>query len=352
MWSSTSPAAAVAAHASLAVLAAVLTAAVAGCSGDEAATVDGVEVPDGYEVTLIADGLDRPTQLTPGPDGSLLVAQLNGAEGEESGQVLRLDPGDSAERTVLFDGLVTPTGVVAIGSDVWVMEQRRLSRGAVTGGNLEVVFDELPYNDRSEGTLSVDEQGRLLYNTSGSVDGVEAAEGSGVLWALAPGSEPEPLATGFKHAYARTFDDEGTLWQTEVSDGTYDGQPPPDELVAVEPGDDFGWPQCIGDRQPVESYEGTQERCADTPRPQALFAPGATPTSVAVAPWDPDVLLVALWNERRIVTVDRTRGDGPVRPETFLTGIERPQHLLADGERLLITDFEDGRLLAVTAAEG
>nr|MBA3984531.1 hypothetical protein [Acidimicrobiia bacterium] len=45
-------------------------------------------------------------------------------------------------------------------------------------------------------------------------------------------------------------------------------------------------------------------------------------------------------------------GDGPVRPETFLTGIERPQHLLADGERLLITDFEDGRILAVTAAEG
>ncbi|MDQ3738883.1 MAG: PQQ-dependent sugar dehydrogenase [Actinomycetota bacterium] len=324
--------------------------ALAACSGDDAETVEGVEAPEGFEVTLVADGLDGPTQLTQGPDGSLLVAQLNGAEGAGTGQVLRLGADDLDERTVLYEGLVKPTGVALVGSDVWVMEERRLSQGPVTGGELEVVLDELPYNGRSEGTLTVDDQGRVLYNTSGSIDGLEAAEGSGVLWALEPGSEPEPVATGFKHAYARTFDDEGTLWQTEMSDGTYDGELPPDELVAVEPGDDFGWPQCIGDRQPVEFYEGTPERCAKTPRSQALFPPTSTPTSVAVAPWDADVLLVALWNQGVIVTVDRARRDGPVRPETFLTGIGRPQHLLADGARLLITDFEDGRILAVTGA--
>ena len=152
---------------------------------------------------------------------------------------------------------------------------------------------------------------------------------------------------GFKHAYARTFAADGTLWQTEMSDGSYDGQPAPDELLAVEPGDDFGWPQCIGDRTAVAEYGGTTERCAGTPRSHALFAPGATPTSVAVAPWDPDVLLVALWNAGEVVAV-AADAPAPVEPTPFLTGLAHPQHLVADGDRLLVVDFDGGRVLAVT----
>ena len=38
----------------------------------------------------------------------------------------------------------------------------------------------------------------------------------------------------------------------------------------------------------------------------------------------------------------------PVAPTTFLTGIEHPQTLVSDGERLLVVDFGGGRILAVT----
>ncbi|MGH9272044.1 MAG: PQQ-dependent sugar dehydrogenase [Ilumatobacteraceae bacterium] len=318
--------------------------------GDDGAgvAVEDVEVPEGFEVTEVRSGLVGPSQISPGPDGTLLVAQLNGGEGDGTGQVLLLDPGSDAEPTVLFDGLQKPTGVALLEDEVWVMEERTLSRGSLAGGELEVVLDDLPYNGRSEGTLSTTTDGRLLYNTSGTIDGTAAADGSGILWALTPGGQPEELARGFKHAYARTYDDAGTLWQTEMSDGTYDGEPAPDELVAVAPGDDFGWPRCIGDGQPVTFYEGTAEICASTPPSQALFDPGATPTSVAIAPWDGEVLLVALWNQGRVVSVSRQQGDGPVPITDFLTGVANPQHLLADGDRLLLTDFTGGRLLAIT----
>lgn len=331
------------------LLAAVLLAAAATSCGDRTESVDGVRTPDGFEVTEFADGFSGPTQITRGPDGTLLVGQLNGSEGGGDGQVLRVDLGDPDERMVLFDNLLKPTGVVLAGSDIWVMEERQLSRGPVDGGELDVVLGDLPYNGRSQGTLTVDAGGRVLYNTSGTVDGSQAADGSAALWALEPGGEPERVASGFKHAYARTFDADGTLWQTELSDGTYDGKPPPDELVAVERGDDFGWPKCIGDRQPVEEYGGTRELCDKTPRPQALFEPTATPTSVAVAPWDPDVLLVALWNRGEVVTVDRSASERPVEAKVFLIGIKRPQHLLALDDRLLVSDFESGRILSVTA---
>lgn len=328
-----------------------LVVALGGCGGidDGASPADGaIDVPDGFAIVEVRAGLRGPTQISPGPDGTLLVAQLNGGEGEGTGQVLLVHLASDAEPTVLFDGLQKPTGVTLLNDEVWVMEERTLSRGPITGGELEVVLDDLPYNGRSEGTLTAAPDGRLLYNTSGSIDGTGTAEGSGTLWALTPGGDPEVVALGFKHAYARVYDEAGMLWQTEISDGTYDGEPPPDELVAVTPGDDFGWPRCIGDRLPVEFYEGTAESCAETPRSQALFDPGATPTAVAVAPWDPDVLLVALWNEGRVVAVPRRAGEGPVAGEDFLTGIAHPQHLLADGDRLLVTDFDGGRILAVT----
>ena len=322
---------------------------VVGCGSDGAETVDEVTVPDGYDVTEIATDLTGPTQIVRAPDGRLLAAHLNGGEGSTNGQVLAID--DDDESTVLFEGLRKPTGVAVVGDEIWVMEERRLSRGQLDGGDLEVVLDELPYNGRSEGTLTATPDDRLLYNTSGTVRDKAAADGSGTLWSLTPGGEPEPVATGFKHAYARTYDDAGTLWQTEMSDGSYDGQPAPDELVAVEPGDDFGWPSCIGDRQPVEEFDGTEERCADTPRSHAVFEPGATPTSVAVAPWDPDTLLVALWNRGEVVEMPRQESDGPVEASAFLTGIEHPQHLLADDDRLLVVDFDGGRILAVERSD-
>lgn len=320
-----------------------LTAA-AGCGSDAPESVEGVTVSDGFEVTEVAVGLTGPTQIVRAPDGRLLAAHLNGGEGSTDGQVLAID--DEGESSVLFDGLRKPTGLAVVDDEVWVMEERRLSRGPLDGGELEVVLDELPYNGRSEGTLTATPDDRLLYNTSGTVRDDAAADGSATLWVLGPDGEPAPVATGFKHAYARTYDDADTLWQTEMSDGRYDGEPAPDELVAVEPGDDFGWPRCIGDRQPVAEFDGTADGCAETPRSHALFEPGATPTSVAVAPWDPETLLVALWNRGQVVELPRD-GERPVEAEPFLTGIEHPQHLLADGERLLVVDFDGGRILSV-----
>jgi len=333
------------------------------CGSDGPPSVDGIEVPDGFGVTEVVAGLRGPTQFVVGDDGTAIVAQLNGEEGGGTGQILAVSldgdddgdgdgDGDGDEPTVLFDGLAKPTGVEVLGGQIWVMEERRLSSGPLEGGQLTTVLDELPFNGRSEGTLTATDDGRLLYDTSGTLDGVNAAEDSGILWSLTPGGEPEELARGFKHAYARTFDADGALWQTEMSDGSYDGEPAPDELVAVEPGDDFGWPQCIGDRMAVEFYDGSAESCAATPRSHALFDPGATPTSVAVAPWDGDTLLVALWNQGRVVSVSRQGGEeGPVEVTDFLTGLERPQHLVADGDRLLVGDYDGGRILAVTETD-
>lgn len=317
-----------------------------GCGAGETGTGDDLTL------TEIATGFGGPTQIAVAPDGRLLVAELNGAEGEGRGRILAVSGEDGSDREVLVEGLLTPTGVVVENDRLWVMEQRRLTVGPFADPSRRVVVhDDLPFNGRSEGTLTAFPGGGVIYNTSGSRDAARPEElkpGSGTLWAQrTPDAEPEAYATGFKHAYAHVVDVDGALWSTEMSDGRLDDAVPPDELVRVRPGDDFGYPRCVGDRVPVAELGADDDTCAGTPRSHALFEPGATPTSVALAPWDDDVLVVALWNRGEIVSVPRAETGRPHRAEVLVAGVGNPQHLVTDGDRLLVSDFSGGRILAI-----
>jgi glucose/arabinose dehydrogenase len=299
---------------------------------------------------VVVEGLRGPTQIAPDGRGGYVVAELNGSEGAGAGRVLHLQTLVSTP-SVLVDGLLTPTGVTVDGDLLWIMERRTLTVGPLDDpSDRTVVLDELPFNGRSEGTISAVEGGGILYDTSGSrFGGGELVEGSGTLWYLAgPDVEPEPFATGFKHAYAHTTLDDERWLVTEMSDGRLDGDVPPDELVIASDGDDFAYPRCVGDRTPVGETGGTDSECDTTPPSLALFPSSATPTGVAVAPWDPSTVLVALWNRGEVVAEPTSPGDVPHEPVVAFAGIEHPQHLLTDGDRVLLTDHDGGRVLALT----
>ena len=299
-------------------------------------------------VEVVADGFSGPTQIAHDGRGGFVLAELNGGERDGTGRVLHLETVD-AEPTVLVEGLMTPTGVVIDGELLWIMERRTLSVGPLDEpSDRRIVLDDLPFNGRSEGTLSPIDGGGILFNTSGRRDGGDLVDGSGRLFYLAdPDAEPEEFAAGFKHAYAHAPLVDGRWLVTEISDGRLDDERPPDELMIVERGDDFGYPRCIGDRQPVEETGGTTEECDAGPRSLALFEAQATPTGVAVAPWDDGTVLVALWVRGEIVAVPVGPGDQPHDPVVVVDTIEHPQHLLADGDRILITDHGTGRILAL-----
>ena len=147
----------------------------AGCGSDEPV--------EPFAAVVVVDGLDRPTQLAV-TDDAWFVAQLNGAEDDGTGQVLRLDPGDlDAAPVVVLDGLTKPTGVAVFAGELWVMEERRLTRGPLDGSDREVVVENLAFNGRSEGTLTVDGD-RLLFDTSGTTrrTPTSAGESPGVTW--------------------------------------------------------------------------------------------------------------------------------------------------------------------------
>lgn len=220
-------------------------------------------------------------------------------------------------------------------------------------GRLEPVLGDLPFNGRSNGTLTVSPDGKLLFETSGRRQGNQAQPGSATLWQMSPDdpTEPAPLAGGFKGAYAHTFDAGGNLFSTDIGDDPVNGHPPPDEVNLVVPGGDYGWPHCFGDREAALNYGGTPEKCRETKPPLAVFAPQSTPTSVVASPFEQNDLLVALWGpvNPRVVRV-------PYNPETFqaseaatfIAGLTLPQSLLVlpDGS-LLVSDFARGTVYRI-----
>ncbi|MCA9937910.1 MAG: PQQ-dependent sugar dehydrogenase [Anaerolineales bacterium] len=338
----------------------VLLLAACGRTGDVAPTVmpaqNDLQMPAGYHAEQAWEGLQGPTQMIWGPDGWLWLAQLNGPENAGTGQIIALSLPDGQQR-LLLDNLFKPTGLAFLDGALWIAAGNTLLRAPLSpDGRLEppqTILADLPYNSRSNGTLTVTPDGFLIYETSGSRQGNQPRPGSATLWRLDPAhpDRPQPIATGLKGAYAHTFDAAGRLWITEIGDDKVNGTAPPDELNLVVMGADFGWPACFGFQEVAENFGGTPTQCAQTRSPVALFPAAATPTGVLASPWEPDTLLVALWVRGEVVRVPvRYDGDN-ARGESlpFISGLDHPQHLLPlpDGG-LLLSDYGRGRLYRIT----
>ena len=308
--------------------------------------VTDLTLPLGYTADIVTDALHGPTQMILGPDGRLWMAQLAGGENEGAGQVIALDL-ETGEIEVLLERLRKPTGIAILENALWIASEHDLLRAKLDNdrpGTPQVVLRDLPYNGRSNGTLTPTPEGQLLYETSGLRQDNEAAPGSATLWLLDPAdpTNPTPLATGLKNAYAHTVDDEGRLWITEIGDDGVNGQAPPEELNLVIPAADFGWPPCYGFQEAALNYAGTAAGCAQTRPPVVLFDPQTTPTSVVVSPWEEDALLVALWGAGTVmrVTVLPSGDNATGQTEPFITGLSNPQHLLPlPDNSLLLSDF-------------
>ncbi len=306
------------------------------------------KVPDGYQIEPLVTGLRGPTQMIFGSDGRLWLTQLAGGENAGTGQVVAVNL-ETQKQEVLLRDLFKPTGLALTETDLWVMAGNQLLRAPLTKhgvGKLEPVLQNLPNNGRSLGTLTLTPDGGLLFETSGALTANGPQKDSGILWRvdLQNPKSPEPLATGFKGAYGHTFAPDGTLYSTEIGDDWMNGGPPPDELNVVEPGADYGWPKCYGRQLPAKNTGGTAQFCEKTKPPLALFSRGATPTSVAASPFVLKELFVALWTPSQIAQVDAETGE----VEPFVTDITLPQHLLVDGNTLLVSSFADGTVYRIS----
>ena len=278
-------------------------------------------------VTVLARGLDMPWGLTFLPDGSALVsgrqsglihriparggrprlvARVPGVEFSSEGGLLGLaaSPDFATDRTVYAYVSASPTNrVVAL----------RIGPGARSLRQERVVLDGIATADRHHGgRLAFGPDGNLWITTGDAFDAPEIAADreslNGKVLRIRPdGSVPpdNPFGTpvfsyGHRNVQGLAFGPDGTPYASELGLNYWD------ELNALRPGADYGWPEAEGTNGSGGVGPIFQFRPEDASPSGIAFADGAI--------WMGSLRGQRLWR----LPVNRGRRAG--RPRAFLVG--------------------------------
>lgn len=341
----------------------------------------GLAVPEGFEAQLFAEGLAGPRGLAFGPDGGLYAA-LSG-----DGRVVvlpdRNGDGQADAVTTVIEGLNRPSGIAWRGDDLWVAEMTRVIRleGPIVSyprSDYAIVVRELPAGGHWTRTLLMDPSGSGFFLAIGSSCDVcredDPRRGAIVRYNL-DGSGESIWASGLRNAVGLAFSPEtGELWATDSGRDWLGDDLPPDELNAVRPGGDYGWPYCYGARVANPEFADTS-RCDGTEPPIMTFPAHSAPTGIAFYTGDqfpPEfrgdafVALHGSWNRSvpagyKVVRV-RIAAGRPEALEVFASGWlatggrigGRPvQPLVGPDGALYVSDDSGGRVWRIAyAGEG
>jgi glucose/arabinose dehydrogenase len=380
----------------------------------------GITLPAGFCASVFADVKDGgPRHIAVAPNGDVFVALAG--RGEGSVLALRDTDGDGkADRQERFG---TPRGSGIAISGGWIyfapndgVVRWRLAPGRLTpAGAPETIVTGLPTGGHTAKTIALDGRGGLFVNLgsrtnacqvadrqrgSPGVDPCAELESRAGIWRFdaARANQAEAAgqrwATGIRNAVAIGFAPNGQLWATQHGrDQLHDNWPdlfddrksaenPAEELIAVNRGDDFGWPYCYYDvdlhrlvQAPEYGGRGTEAgRCAQKKAPVVAFPGHWAPESLVfyTATQFPAryrggafVAFHGSWNRAplpqagfRVAFVPAAAGGLAGRYETFADGFagptpgessaHRPMGLaVAPDGSLFITDDAGGRIWRV-----
>lgn len=348
--------------------------------------------PAGTCVALLADeaqSLRAPRRILEVAPGRYWVVDMGSWE-PRRGRLLEMTlPTDGpaprrARFTVLAEQLDRPLGLV-IGPDgkVYIGESNAIWRTPIPapGGALqrETVIDGLP----GDGTHPLKElafapDGRLFVNVGSDSDNCHDASKqfplpcpdlagpkprAAVYEAVFAGADRKlqsfkPFATGLRNSVALTVlpdgPAKGTVLQGENSIDYDDVGQPPEELNRLQAGRDYGWPYCVGNRQPARGYEKRFD-CKTTEAPLMLWPAHAAPLQMITGPAGSAFagqLLIAWRGPKptghRVVGYKLGASGLPAgQPIDWLAGWDAKPGVRPMGRPTGITVDRQGRLLAV-----
>ena len=309
------------------------------CPGDNG----GLTLSPGFCATVFADNLGHVRHLVVAPDGTLYANSWSGRyyrrAPPEAGFLIALKDtdGDGRADSVRRFG-ATPqaggaggTGIALYNGALYAEENGRILRYALTPGTAvptgapTVVVSGLPLTgDHPMHPLAIDAKGNMFIDVASATNACQAANrmaGSrgvdpcvekqtrGGIWrydASKSGQTFSPAgryASGIRNAEGLAFDSAGRLFATQHGrDQLYQNWPrlytaeqsaqlPAEELIEVEQGADYGWPECYYDQNQKKlvlapEYGGdggkTVGLCAQRRGPVAAFPGHWAPNALAI----------------------------------------------------------------------
>jgi glucose/arabinose dehydrogenase len=354
---------------------------VASAPPEERAWTQRVRVPEGFRISVYAEGVQNARMLRFAPGGDLLVSQ------PRKGRIALLErdaDGDGRPDGVreLVRDLNRPHGLDLHGDWLYVAETDAVGRirfdpaTRQVSGVFERVVTGLPGGGNHwTRTLRFGPDGWMYVSVGSSCNVCEEEdERRAALLRFRPdGSQPEVHARGLRNTVGFDWRPEtGELFGTDNGRDLLGDDVPPCELNRIEAEGFYGWPYAYGAKHPDPDLGARRpDRVRDSLGPAHEFGAHTAPLGIAFlrgAHWPPayrGAALVALhgsWNRTRKIGYEVVSlhwgGRGTITERKFLTGLEvdgdvigRPVDV-AEGPdgAIYVSDDMTGRIYRVTVA--
>ncbi|MDQ3459304.1 MAG: PQQ-dependent sugar dehydrogenase [Deinococcota bacterium] len=218
--------------------------------------IGGLQLPEGFEISVFAEGFERPRMMAQGEDGAVFVTL------QEAGEVVALrdsdGDGQADDRQTVASELEGVHGVAIHEGRLYLANPTTVWVGDLPGegeeAELEVVIDDLPDGGQhGNRTMRFGPDGMLYINVGSSCNSCpETNEEHATILQVEPdGSSREIFASGLRNTLGFDWHPEtGEMWGMDMGADWRGDDSPPDELNLIEAGNDYGWPYCYADRQP------------------------------------------------------------------------------------------------------
>ncbi|MGI9067262.1 MAG: PQQ-dependent sugar dehydrogenase [Pyrinomonadaceae bacterium] len=359
-----------------------------------------LNLPEGFSITVAAQGLKRVRFMAKGPDGRIFVTDMYNLADNKRGVVYILDEFDPASKsfkkvTPYLKGLRNPNSI-AFYTDAKGVEwfylaltdhlvRYKYSHGEETPQEQPEVLATFPDYGLSykyggwhlTRTIAVGGNGKIYVSVGSSCNACEEKEEvrASVLEMDPDGKHQSHFARGLRNAVGLRWIKEG-LFATNMGSDHLGDHKPADTMYSLEDGMNYGWPYCYQSgpgRFPDAKFNrgGRKMNCRNVPQAYAAFDAHSSPLgfeffdSLDLGPVPKsgyggplrDSFLVALHGSTkkglnrgyRVVRLQRGRQPGD-HPEDFITGFlaagkvnGRPVDVLSFGVNgFLLTDDAAG----------
>lgn len=331
-------------------------------------TLERLNLPEGFKITIFADGIEDARSMAIGDNGTLFVGTR---KANKLYAIQDLDGDYKADRTILLDTtLLVPNGIAFRDGALYVAEINRLLRYPDIEQHLlnlpkpEVIYDDYPTEAHHGWKYIAFGPDDKLYVPVGApcniCDSATVDKRYASITRMNPdGSNREVYANGVRNTVGFTWHPEtGELWFTDNGRDMMGDDIPPCELNRVsEAGQHFGYPFCHGGTVKDPEY-GDQYPCSDFIAPVQPLGAHVAPLGIKFyrGSMFPEsykkyafIAEHGSWNRSKKVgyriSMVQLEGDKAVNYETFIDGWLDDQSQEAFGRPVDLLMLEDGSML-------
>ncbi|MGQ9427192.1 PQQ-dependent sugar dehydrogenase [Gilvimarinus sp. F26214L] len=305
--------------------------------------VQRLQLPEGFEIAIFADGLENPRMLAVHESGAVFVTR------REVGDVVRLvdEDGDGrADTETVVAEQEEAHGIAIDGSTLYLVTVRELYRADIDEngdlGELELLIDDLPDGGQHPNrTIVVGPDGKLYLSVGSTCNACAETnpESATILQVEPDGSDRRVFASGLRNTIGFGFvPGNGALFGMDHGIDWLGDNEQHEELNRIEDGAQYGWPYVYDDGRfnPADEPPADQswaDWAEQSTEPVGFYTPHAAPMQWAFYTGDqfPEayrgdafVTMRGSWNRKppsgyEIVRIDFEDGE-PVSFEPFVTG--------------------------------